>query len=101
MKDQSQEMETGTYSSRRDLDADLLDGLGELLRLDSAVVVQVKVLERLREDGLLSLGAAGFLHELVLEFSLKTGGVSVESTYLVLRCSILYVRAEGMLCDNG
>jgi len=36
-----------TYLSGGDHDANLLDGLGELVGLDGAVVVQIKVLESL------------------------------------------------------
>lgn len=73
---------TVTYSSRRDLNADLLDGLGELLRLDSAVIVQIEVFECFHQYRLFGLGAAGFFGELVLKFSFETGGVSEEGTYL-------------------
>ena len=42
-----------TYLSGGDHDANLLDGLGELIRLHSAVVVQVEVLESLEENSFL------------------------------------------------
>jgi len=44
-----------------DNNTNLLDGLGELLWLDGATVVQVEVLEGADEDGLLTLVAAGLL----------------------------------------
>ena len=50
-----------------DHDTDLLDSLGELIRLHSAVVVQVEVLESLEEDGLLVGGARGLLRQLLLK----------------------------------
>jgi len=46
-----------------DHDSDLLDSLGELLRLDCSVVVQVEVLEALHEDRLFALDAACFLRK--------------------------------------
>ena len=49
-----------TYLSGGDHDADLLDSLGKFIGLDSAVVVQVEILEGLQEDGLL-VGCAGSL----------------------------------------
>lgn len=63
----------GTYLLGWDLDADLLDGLGELDGLDGAVVVEVEVLEGLEEDLLFGLSAPGFLGEFVLELSLEAG----------------------------
>ena len=60
-----------TYLSGWDLDADLFDGLGEFLGLDSSVVVEVEVLECLFEDGLLGLRALGLFGELVLQFALE------------------------------
>ncbi len=64
----------GTYLLGGDLDANLLDGLGELIGLNGAVVVQVEVLEGLEEDLLFRLGASGLLGQLVLELSLEAGG---------------------------
>ena len=55
-----------------DHDADLLDGLGELIRLDSAVVVQVEVLEGLEEHGLLVAVAGRLLGKLLLKRLLET-----------------------------
>ena len=46
-----------TYLLGGDKDADLLDGLGELLGFDGLVVVKVEVLEALEENLLLTLGA--------------------------------------------
>jgi len=60
-----------TYLFGWNLDSNLLDGLGELIGLNGAVVVEVEVLEGLLEDGLLGLGALGFFSELVLELSFK------------------------------
>ena len=54
--------------SRGDHNADLLDGFGELVRLDRAVIVEVEVLEGLEEDGLL----VGHTCGLGRKFSLKT-----------------------------
>jgi hypothetical protein len=90
----------GTYRSCRDLDANLLDGFGELVRLDGSVIIQIEIFECLHENGLLALGAASLLHELVLEFSFETSGVSSKDTYLVLRCSIFCVSIEVMVQDN-
>ena len=56
-----------TYLSGGDHDTDLLDSLGKLIRLHSAVVVQVEVLESLEEDGLLVGGARGLLRQLLLK----------------------------------
>ena len=61
-----------TYLSSGDLNADLFNSLSELIRLDSAVVIKVEVLEGLLEDGLLALSSLGLFGELVLEFSLET-----------------------------
>ena len=58
--------------SGRDHDADLLDSLGELIGLHSAVVVQVEVLERLHEHGLFVGGTASLLGQLCLERFLET-----------------------------
>ena len=60
-----------TYLSSGDHDTDLLDSLGELIRLNSAVVVQVKVLEGLEEDSLLVSGAGSLLGKLLLQALLK------------------------------
>ena len=60
-----------TYLSSGDHDTDLLDSLGELIRLNSAVVVQVKVLEGLEEDSLLVCGAGSLLGKLLLQALLK------------------------------
>ena len=61
-----------TYLSSGYLNADLFNSLSELIRLDSAVVIKVEVLEGLLEDGLLALSSLGLFGELVLEFSLET-----------------------------
>ena len=58
--------------SRGDHDADLLDGFGELVRLDRAVIVQVEVLEGLEEDGFLVGVSARLLRKLLLEGLLET-----------------------------
>jgi len=52
-------------------DTDFLDGFGELVGLDSAVVVKVEVLERLHKDLLLGLSAGGLLGKFVFKFSLE------------------------------
>jgi len=44
-----------------DLDADLLNGFGELIWLDNTIVVKIEVFERFQEHLLLGLGAARFL----------------------------------------
>lgn len=54
-----------------DHDADLLDGLCELLRFDCLVVVKIEVLEALEEDLFLALGAC-LLGELLDQLLLKT-----------------------------
>ena len=61
-----------TYALSWNLDSDFLDGFCEFIRLDSAIVVQVEVLESLLEDGLFGLCALGLLLEFVLKFSLET-----------------------------
>ena len=58
--------------SRGDHNADLLDGFGELVRLDRAVIVEVEVLEGLEEDGFLVGVTAGLLRKLLLEGLLET-----------------------------
>lgn len=70
-----------TYVSSGDHNSDLLDGLGELLGLDGAVVVEVEVLEALEEHGFLGLAAARLLGELFDEFLLET---KVSSTLTLL-----------------
>jgi hypothetical protein len=54
-----------------DHNTDLLNSLGELIRLNSAVIVQIKVLESLQENGFLVGDAIRFLSQLLLECSLK------------------------------
>jgi len=61
-----------TYLLGGDLDANLLDGLGEFIGLDGAAVVEVKELEALSEDGLLGLRSLGLFGQFVLKFSLET-----------------------------
>ena len=58
--------------SRGDHNADLLDGFGELVRLDRAVIVEVEVLEGLEEDSFLIGVTAGLLRKLLLEGLLET-----------------------------
>lgn len=60
-----------TYLSGWDLDADLFNSLRKLLWFDSAIVVEVEVLEGLFEDGLLRLSAFCLFGEFVFEFSLE------------------------------
>ena len=64
--------ETDTYLLGWNLDSDLLDGLGELIRLDGTVVIQIKVFESLLKNGLFRLGALGLLSKFVFQFSLET-----------------------------
>ena len=52
-------------------DTDFLDGFGELVGLDSAVVVEVEVLERLHKDLFLGLSTGGLLGKFVFKFSLE------------------------------
>ena len=54
-----------------DHDADLLDGLGKLVGLDGAVVVQVEVLESLEQNGFLVGVSRGLLGQLGLESLLE------------------------------
>ena len=61
-----------TYLSGGDHDTNLLDSLGELIGLHSAVVVQVEVLESLQQNGFLVGVTASFLGELLLEGFLET-----------------------------
>lgn len=93
-----------------DHDTNLFNSFGELIRLDGAGVVQVKVLEALVENLLLGLNSASFLLQLVLEFSfetkeseatlwsshdqcteIQTGALEKVFTYLCLRPSIVYL----------
>ena len=50
-----------TYLSGWDLDTNLLDGFGELIWLNNAIIVKIEVLERFEQDLLLGLGTARFL----------------------------------------
>jgi hypothetical protein len=50
-----------TYFLGWDLDADLLDCLGELIWLDGSIVIKIKVLECLLEHRLFGLGTLGLL----------------------------------------
>ena len=60
-----------TYLSCWDHDTNLLNGLGELIRLNSSVVVQIEVLESLKQNCLF-VGVAGrLLGQLLLEALLK------------------------------
>ena len=61
-----------TYSFCWNLNTNLLDGLGEFVWLDGAIVVQVEVLECLQENVLLRLCSSGLLSQLVFQFSLET-----------------------------
>ena len=72
-----------TYLSGWDLDADLLDGLGEFVWLDGSVVVEIEVFEGLHEDLLLGLGAASLLGQLVFQFSLETSVKTVRPIHQV------------------
>ena len=52
--------------SSGDHDADLLDSLGELIRLDRAVVVEIEVLKVLEQNSFFILVATCFLGKLCL-----------------------------------
>jgi hypothetical protein len=78
-----------TYLLGGDLNSDLFDGLGEFIGLNSAVVVEIEVLEGLLEDSLLGLCALGLFGEFVLEFALEaiwqqTYEITMESLRLTL-----------------
>ena len=75
-------MEVASYLAGGDHDSDLLNRLGELLGLDSAVVIKVEVLEGLEEHLFLALDATGFLAQLVLEFFLEAAQSGNAATYL-------------------
>jgi len=60
-----------TYLFGWNHDTDLLNGLGELIGLDSSVSVQVEVLEGFLENLLLRGDAGRFLLKLVLQLFLK------------------------------
>ena len=64
-------LDLNTYLSGGDHDTDLLDSFGELIRLHSAVIVQIEVLEGLEEDSLLVGGSRGLLGKLLLQALLK------------------------------
>lgn len=64
-------MEFYTYLLGGDLNTNLLNGFAELIRLHSAVIVEIEILECLHQDGLLALAAACLLGQLVFELSLK------------------------------
>ena len=60
-----------TYLSGRDQDSNLLTSLGELIRLDRAVVVEIEVLEVLEQNSFFVLVAACFLSKLSLDALLE------------------------------
>lgn len=60
-----------TYLSGGDHDANLLNGFGELIRLNSAIVVQVEILESLKKNGLLVSVTVGLLGQFLLKSSLE------------------------------
>lgn len=62
----------GAYLFGGDHDADFLDSLGELFSLDSAVVVQIEVLEGLQQNGLIVLHSIALLSQLGLKRLLET-----------------------------
>ena len=66
-----------TYLSSGDHDTDLLDSLGKLIGLDGAVVVQVKVLEGLEQNGFLVGVARSFLGKLGLESLLEAASTKM------------------------
>ena len=68
----NQAVETLTYLSGWDHDTDLLNGLGELIRLNGSIVVEIEILEGLEEDGLFVGVTGSFLGQLLLEGFLET-----------------------------
>lgn len=80
----------GAYTLGGDHNSDFLDGFSKLFGFDSSIIVEVEVLETLDEDGLLALGATGFLGQLLEQFLLKTKGTNkkVKNVYLALNDSI-------------
>ena len=57
--------------SGRDQDSNLLTSLGELIRLDRAVVIEIEVLEVLEQNSFFVLVAACFLSKLSLDALLE------------------------------
>ena len=66
----------GAYTLGGDHNSDFLDGFSKLFGFDSSIIVEVEVLETLDEDGLLALGATGFLGQLLEQFLFKTKGTN-------------------------
>lgn len=60
------------YLSGGDHDTNLFDSFGEFIRFNSSIVIKIEILERFHEYGLLALGSACLLGQLVLQLSLKT-----------------------------
>jgi len=58
--------------SSGDHDADLLDSLGELIGLDSAVIVEIEVLEGFKQNCFFIGSSRGFLRKLLLQSFLET-----------------------------
>ena len=55
-----------------DHDTNLLDSLGELIWLDSTVIVEIEILEGLEKNGFLILDSSGLLGQLGLKGFLET-----------------------------
>jgi hypothetical protein len=64
--------ENWTYLSCGDHNANLLDGLSELIGLDSAVIVEIEVLEGFKQNCLFVSCSRGFLRKLLLKRFLET-----------------------------
>ena len=83
-----------------DHDTDLLDGLGELIRLDSAVVVEIEILEGLEENGLFVGVTGSFLGQLLLKGFLETVETNEfvrESVLKLLSCDDDHRGVEGSM----
>ena len=61
-----------TYLSGGDHDTNLFDSLGELIWFNCSIIVQIEVLESLKEDSLLIGVTSGLLGQLLLEGFLDT-----------------------------
>jgi hypothetical protein len=94
--------ESNTYLAGWDHDTDLLNSLCELLGLNSAVVVKIKVLEGLKQDLFFTLDAAGFLGQLVLELFLEAAIGAVISSRKLTSLSILetFSLYSNFICYN-
>ena len=59
-----------------DHDTNLLDSLGELIWLDSTVIVEIEILEGLEKNGFLILDSSGLLGQLGLKGFLETKAIT-------------------------